>query len=352
MSDNSEEKSEEASKRKLKKQREQGTLPRTSDMATILNVVVALIILAATFPQILERYHTMFNEIFIAMRQPWEMSQSIGIAALVRGLFIMTATIIFGTLAMLLLVTTLYQGGLPFSMKPLVPDFNRLNPAQGFGRIFGRRSWIEAVFHLSRALIWVAISAVVVWTIWPALFHVDLCGPTCGIDILYALIWRMLPVTLFVLIVYLGFEMLVQKSLYLHEQKMSKSDVKRENKEQTGAPELRRERNRLRNELAKEAENADKSLSNMCFYFGDVVVGLRYHPQLAPMPRVTAKARGEDAVHLRRYIVEQGHPSMAHEKIALHCSRIAPGAPINKDIFEDLAWAMSKMFGKGKTQQQ
>ena len=212
MSDNSEEKSEEASKRKLKKQREQGTLPRTSDMATILNVVVALIILAATFPQILERYHTMFNEIFIAMRQPWEMSQSIGIAALVRGLFIMTATIIFGTLAMLLLVTTLYQGGLPFSMKPLVPDFNRLNPAQGFGRIFGRRSWIEAIFHLSRALLWMVISTVVVWTIWPALFHVDLCGPTCGIDILYALIWRMLPVTLFVLIVYLGFEMLVQKA--------------------------------------------------------------------------------------------------------------------------------------------
>jgi len=350
MSDNSEEKSESASKRKLKKQREQGTLPRTADMATILNVVVALIILAATGTQIFERFHVMFDEIFIAMRQPWETAQVIGFTALVRGLFTMTVTIIFGTLAVLLLVITLYQGGLPFSMTPLAPDFNRLNPTQGFGRIFGRRSWIEAIFHLARALFWMLVSTIVIWTIWPSLFRVDLCGPTCGIDILYALVLRLLPITLFLLIVYLGFEMLVQKSLYLHEQKMSKSDVKRENKEQTGAPELRRERNRIRNQLAKEAENADKSLSNMCFYFGDVVVGLRYHPQLAPMPRVTAKASGEDAVHLRRYIVEQGHPSMAHERIATICSKIAPGATVNKEVYEDLAIAMSKMFGKGKTQ--
>lgn len=348
MSDNSEEKSEQASNRKLKKQREQGSLPRTSDMTTILNVVVALIIMASTGSHILNSYHEMFDSIFIAMLQPWGTSQVIGFSSLVRGLIAMTVAIVLGTLAVLLIVTTLYQGGLPFSLTPLIPDFNRLNPTQGFSRIFGRRSWIESVFHLTRALIWLGISAIVIWTILPALFYVDLCGPSCGLDIAKTLVRRWLPITLFVLIVYLGFEMIVQKNLYLHEQKMSKSDVKRENKEQTGAPELRRERNRLRNQLAKEAENADKSLANMCFYFGDVVVGLRYHPKDSPMPRVAAKAEGADAVHLRRYITEKGYPAMAHEKIALHCNKIAPGAAVNKDIFEDLAKAMAKMFDKGR----
>jgi type III secretion protein U len=344
MSDNSEEKSEEASKRKLKKQREQGSLPRTSDMATILNVVVALTILVSTSSHIFTNYKEMFDSIFIAMQQPWGSSEVIGLASLVRGLIAMTVSIILGSLAMLFIVTILYQGGLPFSLTPLTPDFNRLNPAQGFTRIFGRRSWIESIFHLIRALIWLAVSAVVVWTILPSLFYLDLCGPSCGLDITLTLIRRWLPVTLFILIVYLGFEMIVQKNLYLHEQKMSKSDVKRENKEQTGAPELRRERTRLRNQLAKEAENADKSLANMCFYYGDVVVGLRYHPKDAPMPRVAAKAQGEDARLLRRYITDKGHPEMAHEKIALHCNKIAPGAAVNKDIFEDLARAMAKMF--------
>ncbi len=346
MSDNSEEKTEDASSRKLKKQREQGSVPRTADMSTMLNVIVGLIILAATGPRILAEYQIMFDSIFLAMRQPWGASQGLGLYALITGLLAMTVTIVIGTLSIMLLVTVLYQGGLPFSMTPLAPDFNRLNPAQGFQRIFGRRSWIEMIFHLTRVLIWFGVSAIIVWTVWPSLFLVDLCGPTCGLDILYVLVWRWLPVALFVLFCYLGFEMLVQKNLYMHEQKMSKSDVKRENKEQAGSPELRRERNRLRNQLKKEAENADKALANMCFYFGDIVVGLRYHPQTAPMPRVAAKAVGEEAVHLRRFIVEQGFPSMAHEKIARHCSRIAPGAAVNKDIFEDLAKAMTKMFAE------
>ncbi len=344
MSDNSEEKTEQASRRKLRKQREQGSLPRTSDISSMLNVVVGLVILVVTGASIFSEYKLMFDQVYVAIRLPWDSAGGIGISALVKGLFGMTMTIVIGTLVVMLLVSTLYQGGLPFSLTPLVPDFKRLNPAQGFQRIFGRRSWIEVVLHLSRALVWLGVCALVVWTVWSSLFRIDLCGDTCGIDVLAALVWRWVIVTFVVLGSYLGIEMLVQHNLYMHEQKMSKSDVKRENKDQTGAPELRNERNRLRKELAKEAENADKSLSNMCFYFGDVCVGLRYHPQVAPMPRVTAKAKGEEAVHLRRYIIEQGYPSMAHEKIAQHCSRVAPGAPVGKDIFEDLAKAMTKMF--------
>ncbi|MEP3299204.1 MAG: EscU/YscU/HrcU family type III secretion system export apparatus switch protein [Lentilitoribacter sp.] len=344
MSDNSEEKSEQASKRKLKKQRQEGSLPRTSDMATILNVIVALVIFASTGPRMFEHYSEMFDSIFIAMLQPSGTAQSIGLYSLADGIISLTIAIVVGTLAMLLIVTTLYHGGLPFSMKPLTPDFNRLNPSQGFTRIFGRRSWIEAIFHLMRALIWLAISALVIWTIFPSLFHIDLCGPTCGIDLAKVLFIRWFPVTLFILIAYLGFEMIIQKNLYLHEQKMSKSDVKRESKEQTGAPELRRERNRLRTQLAKEAENADKSLANMFFYYGDIVIGIRYHPQDSPLPRVAVKAQGPEAVHLRRYLTEKGLPSLAHEKIAVNCSKVAPGSPVNKQIYEDLAKAMAKMF--------
>jgi len=125
MSDNSEEKTEDASKRKLKKQREEGSLPRTSDMTTMLNVVVGLIIFVSTASLILTEYRIMFDAIFIAMRQPWDLSQVVGINALIKGVLGMTITIVAGTLSIMLLVTVLYQGGLPFSMKPLLPDFNR-----------------------------------------------------------------------------------------------------------------------------------------------------------------------------------------------------------------------------------
>ena len=109
MSDNSEEKTEDASKRKLKKQREEGSLPRTSDMTTMLNVVVGLIIFVSTASLILTEYRIMFDAIFIAMRQPWDFSQVVGINALIKGVLGMTITIVAGTLSIMLLVTVLYH---------------------------------------------------------------------------------------------------------------------------------------------------------------------------------------------------------------------------------------------------
>ena len=341
----SEEKTEDASKRKLKKQREQGSLPRTADMTSILSVIIGIIILAATSRSIYASYAEMFDNIMLAMRMEGSQTMNIGLNTMISSVFKMTIALIAIGVTTTVLVTILYQGGLPFSMTPLTPDFNRLNPAQGFERMFNRRSFIEALIHLMRACIWFVICTILMWSIWPNLFRLDLCGNLCGLELSHALIWRFIPTTIFFLSVFMAIEMIVQKSLYLHEQKMSKSDVKRENKEQMGSPELRQERNRLRKELAKEAENADKSLANMCFYYADVAVAIRYHPKLAPIPKVSAKAKGEEAVHLRAYVQERGYPILAHPTIAIGCSKIAPGASVTKDLFEDLAIAMTKMFG-------
>lgn len=346
MSDESEQKSEQASKRKLRKQREQGSLPRSADMASILNLVISIVIIVGTATTIMEQYSDLFDDVFTAMFLTEGSNPALGLQAVIRGVLVMTVPILVGSLAFIIVVVTLYQGGLPFSMQPLVPNFNRLNPAEGFGRMFNQRSWVEALFQLIRAAIWIIVSALVIWSIWGALLRIDLCGGICGLTVFQVLIYRWLPVALFVLLAFAGIEIIVQKGLYMKEQMMSKSELKRENKEQTGAPELRRERNRLRNQLAKEAENADPELANMCFYYGDVAVGIRYNPEDTPTPRVTARGKGEDAAALRRYISERGHPEMVHEKLAKKGYRISPGATINKEMFEDLAYAMTKMFGK------
>jgi type III secretory pathway component EscU len=86
----------------------------------------------------------------------------------------------------------------------------------------------------------------------------------------------------------------------------------------------------------------------MCFYFGEDAVGVRYHPQTSPLPRVTAKASGAKARVLRNTIKEKGFAELASKSITQSCMTVAPGGGVKREVFEDLAQAMNKMFEKRK----
>lgn len=342
-----EEKTEQASNRKLRKQREQGSLPRSVDIVSMLNIVVSLVILASTFSMLYLGFSNLLSEVMETIRLDFESSAFLAVSATVSSIFSIGAMIVGTTIAIMILFVTLYQGGLPFSFTPLTPDINRINPASGFQRIFQTRNIVETCIQLVRITIWLSICALIVYFALSNLFRIDLCGKNCALALVSDLLFKIFIAAVLMMLVFGIAEIIIQRALYQKEQKMAKSEVKRENKEQYGSPEIRRERSRLRKELASESESSGVSRANMAFYYADMTVGIRFHPSVAPLPRVAVKAKGPNAGTLREDIEAAGYPIMAHERITKSCFKCAQGAPVRREVFEDLANAIAKMFPQG-----
>lgn len=344
MSDEGEAKTEDASPKKLRKQKERGSVPKTADMAAILHLVVGLGVFLLGAEGILADVEQMFDDSFAGVSGNWQSSiaqtTTTGRDMLIGLLFMISGL----SIAAVSLVTVLYHGGLPFSVTPLAPDLNRLNPATGFVRVFGQRSWIELGLQALRLLIWSALSGLILWGVFDHLFRIDLCGALCAAGLVREITQDWLGATLGLCVALLGAEFLVQKKLFLSEQKMSKSDVKREQKEQTGAPELRQARRRLQRELLASAGSTSKNDANFAFHWQGATVGIRYDPQKAPVPRVTARATGAQGVQLRRFFEDRRLPMAENEAVVTACLNVAPGSPIPEASFSDVATAIGQLI--------
>lgn len=344
MSD-TEEKTKPPTDKKLRKQREEGNVAQSQTMTNFATCALGLAMLLLVAPLMLWQFTTAFEEIFRAVPLPLEETRGGVMTLTVRAVIGAVLPVVGVTIAAALLATLLFHRGIPFSLKPIAPKFEKISPATGFKRLIARRAWAESGIGLARMAIWFALVGVSVWTLADGLFRLDRCGAPCTAEVALRLVWRLLPLAIAMLVVNAGVDMLVQTQLYRHEQKMSASEVKREQKDSYGAPEIRQARNRQRKESSRGAEHVGVERANMCFYGDEGAVAIRFHPENAPLPRVSAKARGAGAVaDLRRTIRENGHPEEHNPLITGHCLRVTVGAPVPEIVFSDLAQAMHRMF--------
>ena len=81
---------------------------------------------------------------------------------------------------MAVLISILDKGGILFSGKPITPDFNRMNPVEGFKRIFSMRTAAESGYGLIRMLVFAGCAVAVLWAAVDVLQFVQSCGLLCA----------------------------------------------------------------------------------------------------------------------------------------------------------------------------
>ncbi len=343
MSD-SETKKHPASRRKLMKQREDGFIAIARDMTGFIPLVLAIGLMVVTLPTFLERSLQIFDIALKAFSDTTGVNmQTAGREILMEVLFLL-APLVAMIIAATVLANIVHNNGILFAMKQITPDLKRLDPVGGMKRIYGQRGWVETGTSFVRIAVLTAVFWLIIYFYLPELFGIVPCGISCAANVA-AVLYLRICILLIVLFLAAGaIDVLVQRFLFLEEQKMTETELKQENKEQYGSTELRQERRRLRNEGKNRAENIGVEKANMCFFAGDRAVALRYHPQHAPVPRVAAKARGEGAKTLRKKVRDNGFPEMENVTIVESCMKTELGSGIEEEIFLHLARAMKVLF--------
>ncbi|MBU6372191.1 MAG: flagellar biosynthesis protein FlhB [Alphaproteobacteria bacterium] len=230
-----------------------------------------------------------------------------------------------------------------FSSKRLEPKLERINPIEGFKRVFGAAALAnfgKAVFKL------VVVGAALVWALWPRdgvlenLVTLDL-GAFWALfrERIGALIWACLIAFGALAIV----DYVMTRQSYMKRMRMSRSEVKDELRQSEGDPQIKMKIRQIRLQRAQRrmiqaVPSATVVVTNPTHY----AVALRYDGEETPAPICVAKGVDDIALKIREVAGEHDVPIIEDPPLARALYATAElDAPIPREHYE----AVAKVIG-------
>lgn len=302
----SEEKSLPPSDRKLRKAREEGDFDRSQDVVSAVVILALILLFGFGADYFFQKFQQLFDLAAVAalsgesltprdLEQVWGVA--IDIVAPVLG--VATAATFVGAL--------ISNRGLVVALKPILPNLDRINPVQGFIKLFSLRNLLEFVKSLVKTALFMAAAGAAFYLMLRPVLRAPLCDARCAADLAWLLLAILAGVAAVFFILSALIDMPLQKWLFARDKRMTHSEMKRERKEQYGDPHVRGRLKTLRRELlgapARGASGVPASGRGPGVRFvvadgGVQAVALYYDGAGAGVPFVDVKARGEAATRL------------------------------------------------------
>jgi type III secretion protein U len=334
----SSEKTEEPTKHKLRKAREEGQVPKSKDFTQTL-------LLGALFGYTLadsERLVRHFAQIIVMPSRLYgvEFRNAYGQAV---SSMVGDALLLLLPYLLLVLVIGIFaeavQTGLIFSFKVLEPKGEKLNPVTNLKQMFAMKNIVE---FLKSNLKVVALSAVVYMVLRNSLdliVHVPPAGVVAAGVALGAILTKLVVFTFLLFSAIALADLVYQRYEYRKGLRMSIEEVKQEYKELEGDPHMKGHRKQIGREIAMgEGVQKTKKASVVVTNPTHLAVSLYFRDGETPLPIVLNKGSGTVAAAIVRVAREAGVPVMQNVPLARGLmAEAAVGQYIPSELVEPVA---------------
>ncbi|MGD2116909.1 MAG: flagellar biosynthesis protein FlhB [Chromatiales bacterium] len=299
------EKTEQATPKRQDKARKKGQVPRSKDLANSMFMVIAVVTLMMTEGVISDGFDSIFKLNFQLARE-----DVFDTSALVRNLadsIVMSLKLVAPFFAVMIVVAFLSNvpmGGFIFSMEPMKPKLEKFNILKGMKKFVSVNGLMElGKSFLKFVLIGGATYFLLAANIEDFLTLADMDPEDAEGKMLSLISWLVLIISSTLILIAL-FDVPYQKWKYKENLKMTKQEVKDENKSQEN-PEIRRRIRQTQfdshNKRMMEAvPSADVVITNPTHF----AVALRYDQDEMAAPVVVAKGADLLAASIRRVAEE------------------------------------------------
>ena len=258
----SQDKTEEPSARKLEKAAEDGQVLSSKEMFVFTTLIMGLMILTS-IPFFLRDILSAWKLFFLFDLNFLEnASPLIGIGKLIKQVIIITL-LVGVPLILTILVTQMAVGGINFAPKSFHFKANRINLFSGLKRIFSSKGLVELIKSLFKVGL---LGGITYSVIYVNIIDVISLSERNLFDALASLLSNFPKLAISLLIV-LGFIALIdfmwQKYQHIEKLKMTHKEVKDENKDTDGNPEVKQKIRRLQNEISNRASTQTAALENV-----------------------------------------------------------------------------------------
>ncbi|MGN6580026.1 MAG: flagellar biosynthesis protein FlhB [Bordetella sp.] len=224
---------------------------------------------------------------------------------------------IFGALVVAAILGATALGGLVLTTKPLEFDFKHFNIASGFGRMFSLQTVVELVKASFKAIL---IGGVGAWVLWLHLNNILVlvnASPASAITRSMSLVALCIVLVVASLILIVAMDVPWQIWSYIKKLRMTKDEVKQENKDAEGDPQIKgrirqQQRAVARRRMMAAVPKANVVVTNPTRY----AVALSYSEGQEGAPRVVAKGTDQLAARIRELAAEHRIPILEAPPLA------------------------------------
>jgi flagellar biosynthetic protein FlhB len=334
------ERTEPATPRRRREARERGHVARSADLASAVILLGAVLALEFTGRSVAAGLRASVSGVLGGLAEidggPQDLVLRFGgaMSSALLGL-IPFAVVLAGAAAGIHLL----QVGFLWTAKPLAPQLERLDPVEGFRRIFSGRSLVRLLGGLLKAG---AVAAVVLLTLWAERERlVGLSGVSFedalkyGANAVFVLSLRAALALLGLGLLDYGY----QRWQYERDLRMSRAEVREELKRYEGDPRVRDRRRQVQRQLA--LQRMLLRVPQAAIVVADparLAVALEYDPQKETAPVVAAKGAEGLARRILETALEHAVPVVERPDLARALYRkVEVGGTVPEDLFEDVA---------------
>lgn len=310
---------EAATPYKLEKAREKGQVSKSADVVSAVVFIVAVVYLSSRGVEtVLEQFK--FDQMLLL--KSWRMDPGGArhwplIAGALKGTFFWLAPFLV-TIMIAALLANLLQTGIVLSLDPVMADISRLNPVNGFKKVFSMRTLFDTARACVKLVLLVLTAYYALIALAPQFYNLSglsplgyvhtLLGDMASLGLKMAMILGLIALA----------DLLFTKREFAKQMRMSKREIKDESKNRDGDPRVRARMRELRNEARKRSQslqqtkNADVVLTNPTH----VAVALRYVHGEMDSPQVIAKGAGHLAAVMRQVAARNNIPVVRSPSLA------------------------------------
>lgn len=346
MSDDGGEKTEEPSQKKIDDARKQGNVPKSKDLTGVFVFLVGLSVVKATWPTFEQKIREIFSYTIDHMSNPVNLERATQNAMLMAlvDIIVLSAPVAFACAAIGFLVEFV-QIGANFTIDPLIPKLEKLDPLKGFKNLFSKKQIIEIVMAMGK----MGITGYVVYGVVRDAMGVVVATIRSDVNdtmlVMGELVYRVAVRVGMLLFVFAVFDVFLKRKSYMKDLMMSKEDVKKEYKESEGDPHHKQKRKELAHELLEStqmdsAKGADVIVTNP----DHVAIALKYDKDKDGAPRVIAKGIEGRAEQLRAIARTYEVPMLRNVPLAHALLRTDVGQEVPEELYDAVAEVLNFVY--------
>ncbi|HEX7639577.1 MAG TPA: flagellar biosynthesis protein FlhB [Burkholderiaceae bacterium] len=307
-----------ASAKKIRKARADGNVPRSRDLGHFAAMGLAAALLFSAMPALTGYAQRLLADGLSFDHRAVASPEVAG--ELVRGLFARGLVVVFivGGLFMTAgVVANLALGGWNLTFKAVRPNFGRMNPIAGLGRLFDKTHLVGTFKAVALAVAVGFAGVLYLKSHFEQLGGVLTAALPQGLATVGATLGGGFLAMTGVLAAWAMIDVPLQRKLFLDRLKMTKEEVKQEHKESEGNGEVKAKMKQKMRELArrrmmKAVPTADIVVTNPTHY----AVALKYDQDAMAAPRVVAKGTDRLALRIRELAADGGVPVLEAPPLA------------------------------------
>lgn len=345
--ESTEEKTESPSEKKRQDSREKGTVAKSTEINSVI-VLFAGIFTLKIFGTWMFNELARGTEMFLLAIADHSMGIERVIVLATQALLLMAKVSlpVAGAILVAGVAANVVQIGFLFTGKPLVPDFEKINPISGFKRLFSMRSIVETVKNILK----LAVIGIVAWiTLKGELNRMLLLSDASVIAIWMftaAVAYKVVINIALILIIIAVLDYAYQRFDHEKRLRMSHQELKEERKQLDGDPQIKARIRALQREMARrrmmdQVPKATVVVTNPTY----IAIALRYEPAEQDAPVVLAKGKRIVAERIRQLARESGIPIVENKPLARAMyDKVQPGLPVPVEFFTAVAEIMAYVY--------